>query len=141
MTPDKSLSPKVGVQVLLIKDGKFLIGKDEGKGENIWGVPAGHWENGETLIDAGKREVLEESGIVCDSLKFVNNYEFFREDKGLSYLSIGYVADYISGDLTDNTKEGRLEWSWMSPSEALSLNLYPAGKILIEGYLGQKKTS
>src|SRR5258708_5603914 len=98
---DKSLSPKVGIQVLVIKDGKVLVGKDERKGVGIWGVPAGHWENGETLVEAGKREVLEESGIVCDNLQFVNNYDFFREDKGISYVSIGYSSDYVSGEPKD----------------------------------------
>lgn len=136
---NKNLSPKVGLQVLVIKEGKVLIGKDTGKGENIYGVPAGHWENGETLVDGAKREVLEESGIVCDNLKLISVYDFFREDKGISYASIGYVADYISGELKDNTEEGRLEWKWMEIDEALSLNLYPAGKILIEKYMSVSK--
>jgi ADP-ribose pyrophosphatase YjhB (NUDIX family) len=134
---DKSLSPKVGVQVLVVKEGEILIGKDEMKGEDLWGVPAGHWENGETLVEAGKREVLEESGIVCDNLKFLNNYDFFREDKGISYVSIGYIGDYISGEILNNIQEGRVQWRWMEPNEALELNLYPAGKFLIEEYLHQ----
>ncbi len=51
---DKTLSPKVGVQVLVVKDGLILIGKDNLKGEGIYGVPAGHWDNGETLEEAAK---------------------------------------------------------------------------------------
>lgn len=133
---DKTLSPKIGVQVLVVKDNLILIGEDTKKGEGIWGVPAGHWENGETLIEAGTREVLEESGIVCGSLRFVTNYEFFREDKGISYLSVGYVADYVSGELVDNLVEGRLNWRWMDPDEVMTFNLYPAGRFLLESYLG-----
>ena len=44
------LSPKVGLQVLIVKDGKILVGIDGKKGERVYGVPAGHWENGETDI-------------------------------------------------------------------------------------------
>jgi len=137
-TVDKSLSPKVGVQVLVIKDNLILIGKDNKKGTDIFGVPGGKWENGETLIEAAKREVFEESGIVCDQLQFVNIYDFFREDKGVSYVSIGYTARYVSGDNKDNLEEGRVAWQWLIPQVALKLNLYPAGKILIETYLNQK---
>lgn len=135
---DKYLDPKVGIQVLVVKDGKVLIGKDEAKGKDIWGVPAGHWENGETLSEGGKREVLEESGIICDNLEFMNNFEFFREDKGISYVSIGYKADYVSGEPKDNSEEGRVAWKWLNSHDALKLNLYPAGRFLIEEYLKRK---
>lgn len=46
-------------------------------------------------------------------------------------------ADYVSGDLTNLEKEGRLGWDWHSPEEALKLNLFPTDKILIERYLSE----
>lgn len=128
-------SPKVGLQVLVVKDGKVLIGRDDRKGNGIYGVPAGHWDNGETMHNGAKREVLEESGVICDNLKLISVYEFFREDKEISYVSIGYVADYVSGELTDNVEEERLDWDWMDAKDALDLNLYPAGRALIEKYV------
>lgn len=140
MITNTQLSPKVGVQVLVVKDGKFLIGRDDRKGVDIWGVPGGYWENGETLIEAGKREVFEESGIMCKNLVFVCNYEFFREDKGVSFVSIGYIADYISGKPRDDNKEGRLGWQWLDRDEALKMNLYPACRVLIETYLNTRKS-
>lgn len=130
--------PRVGVQVLVIKDEKILIGRDSRKGEDVWGVPGGNWESGETLLEAAKREVFEESGVECNNFKLINVYDFYREDKKVSYVSIGYRAEYLSGDLRDSFEEKRLDWNWMTPQEALSLNLYPAGKILIEAYFGKK---
>ncbi len=131
--------PRVGLQVLVIKDGKILIGKDAKKGENVYGVPAGHWENNETLVEGAKREVFEESGITCENLEIVSVYDFFREDKGIRYVSIGFVGEYGSGELQDNSEEGRLDWKWMNPADALLLHLYPAGKVLIEKYMSNTK--
>ena len=43
-TSDELLAPKVGLQVLVVKDGAVLIGRDGKKGEDIYGVPAGYWK-------------------------------------------------------------------------------------------------
>ena len=56
--------PGVGIATLVINEkGKVLIGRDGRKGESKYGVPGGHWENGETIKQCAKREVKEESGI------------------------------------------------------------------------------
>jgi ADP-ribose pyrophosphatase YjhB (NUDIX family) len=117
------------------KDGKILIGEDTRKGEAVYGVPGGHWESGETLIECARREVLEESGVVCQFVGLVSLYDFFRPDKDRSYITVGMKADYVSGELADLQEEGRLNWGWYEPEEALKLNLFPADKILIERYL------
>lgn len=127
--------PSVGVATVVIKDGKILIGKDTRKGDAVFGVPGGHWESGETLKECAKRETKEESGVECDNVNLVSVYDFYREDKGKSYVTIGMKADYVSGELTDLHDEGRLDWDWYAPEDALRLNLFPADKILIERFL------
>ena len=127
--------PSVGVAVVVVKDGEVLIGKDTRKGEAMYGVPGGHWESGETIKECAMREVKEESGVVCGDVSPTSVYDFWREDKGKSYVTIGMKAIFMSGDLTDQHEEGRLDWDWYSPEEALKLNLFPADRILIERYL------
>lgn len=127
--------PSVGVATVVVREGKILIGKDTKKGEAIYGVPGGHWESGETLKECAAREVKEESGVLCDEVALASVYDFYREDKGKSYVTIGMKAKYVSGELTDQHEEGRLDWGWYSSEEALKLNLFPADRILIERYL------
>ncbi len=127
--------PSVGVATVVVKDGKILLGRDLRKGDDIYGVPGGHWESGETLKECALREVKEESGVTCDEPSFISIYDFYREDKGKSYLSVGMKADYVSGDVQDLGEEGRMEWSWYAPKEALALNLFAPDKVLIERYL------
>lgn len=128
------IRPSVGVATVVIKDNKILIGKDTRKGD-VYGVPGGHWENGETIKECSLREVKEESGISAKNPTLISVYDFYREDKGKSYVTIGMKADYDSGETKDLEDEGRLEWNWYLPEDALKLNLFPADKILIERYL------
>jgi 8-oxo-dGTP diphosphatase len=127
--------PNIGVATVVIKDGKILIGKDARKGDAVYGVPGGHWESGETLKECAIRETKEESGVICSNVNLISVYDFYREDKKKSYVTIGMKAAYVEGDLADLHEEGRLDWSWYTPEEALELNLFAPDKILIERYL------
>lgn len=126
--------PNVGVATVVVKDGKILLAEDTRKG-NVFGVPGGHWESGESLKECSLRETLEESGIKAKNPTLISVYDFYREDKKKSYVTIGMKSEYESGETTDLIEEGRLNWSWYTPEEALKLNLFPADKILIERYL------
>lgn len=132
---NESTRPSIGVATVVVKDGKIAIGKDMRKGDAVFGVPGGHWENGETLKECAAREVKEESGVLCSNIQLISVYDFYREDKDKSYVTIGMKGDYTTGNFSDLHDEGRLDWEWYEPEEALKLNLFPADKILIERYL------
>jgi len=54
----------VGVGAVVVSDGAILLvkrGHDPGKG--LWAVPGGKVHLGETMRDAARREVLEETGV------------------------------------------------------------------------------
>lgn len=62
--------PKVGVGIILVQDGKTLLGKRKGShGEGRWAHPGGHLEWGETLDSCVRRELAEETGVVPLSQK------------------------------------------------------------------------
>ncbi|MGD0576687.1 MAG: NUDIX domain-containing protein [Candidatus Staskawiczbacteria bacterium] len=81
------------------------------------------------------REVREESGIICKNPELVSVYEFYREDKGRTYVSLGMKANYSSGVPKNLESEKRFDWDWYSPEDASKLNLFPPDKILIQHYL------
>lgn len=135
MTEKQKERPSVGVATVVVKDGKILIGRDTRKGDEVYGLPGGHWESGESLKDCAAREVKEESGVVCNDVKLISVYDFYREDKQKSYVTIGMKAGYGSGELANQIEEGRMEWAWYVPEEALKLNLFAPDRVLIERYL------
>jgi len=53
--------PILGVNIAIIQDGKVLLTKR--RDFEVWCLPGGEVDNGETLVEAAKREVREEVGL------------------------------------------------------------------------------
>ena len=53
--------PHVTVAAIIEQENKFLLVQENINGQLLLNQPAGHWENGETLIEAVIRETLEET--------------------------------------------------------------------------------
>lgn len=50
-------------------------------GDGSWGLHGGHLEIGEGIAEAGKRELLEETGIIAHEMNFENIANDRRKDK------------------------------------------------------------
>ena len=90
--------PKVGVGVIVIKDGKILLGKRKNAhGEGAWSFPGGHLEINESWEDCASRETMEETGMVIKNIRFgtATNDIFQAEEK--HYITIFMLSDYDSG--------------------------------------------
>jgi len=61
--------PRVGVGIVVVKDGKVLLGKRKSSlGIGNWAFAGGHLEFGESVEDCAKRELAEETGLQALSL-------------------------------------------------------------------------
>lgn len=105
--------PRVGVSVAIIKNGQVLLGQRRGShGENTWSYPGGHLECGESWEDCARREVMEEVGLVIGNLRLgIVTNDIFEHD-GLHYVTIGLIADYVSGVEQLLEPDKCLMWSW-----------------------------
>jgi ADP-ribose pyrophosphatase YjhB (NUDIX family) len=73
MEHDKSLRPKVGLGVLIFKEGKVLLGKRkhaDGLGDGEYAGTGGHLEYMESIEACAKRETLEECGLEIENVRF-----------------------------------------------------------------------
>ncbi|XP_035232446.1 7,8-dihydro-8-oxoguanine triphosphatase-like isoform X2 [Stegodyphus dumicola] len=71
------ISTKISSLVLLRKDGNILLGlKKRGFGAGKWNGFGGKIQEGESILECAKRELLEESGIYADHLDNVGYLEF-----------------------------------------------------------------
>jgi len=106
--------PKVGVGLLLIKDGKILLGKRKGShGEGEYGGFGGHMEGQESFEQTILREMAEEGGpdIKVKNLRFlcVSN---IRKYAPKHYVDIGMVAEWESGEPQVTEPEKLEDWRW-----------------------------
>ena len=103
---------QVGIGVMIIKDGKVLLGKRKGKhgaGEYAW--PGGHFEYMESFEQCARREVMEETGMEIDNVRFLRilNLNAYAPKH---YVDIGLVADWKSGDPIVKEPERCEAWQW-----------------------------
>jgi 8-oxo-dGTP diphosphatase len=102
---------KVGVGVMILKDGKVLMGKRKGKhgaGEYAW--PGGHLEFGESFEECAKREAMEETGIEIKNIRFLRLLNL--KDYAKHYVNITIVADWESGEPQLIEPEKCEGWGW-----------------------------
>lgn len=129
---------KIGVNVIIEQNGKVLLGlrkKIAGKGQ--WGVPGGHLEFGEQLIEGVKRELFEETGLIADELEFdgVNNQP--RASTQEHYVQINFVAKTWHGTLENKEPDICERWEWFDINN-LPDPMFFAHKDFIRDYLEKR---
>jgi 8-oxo-dGTP diphosphatase len=95
---NKDLRPKVGIGVMILKDGKVLLAKrkaSHGAGEYAW--PGGHLEYMESFEGCARRETREETGIEIENVRFLCLCNM-KEYAPKHYVHINLVADWKSGE-------------------------------------------
>ena len=97
------MKPGLGVGVLVLKDNKVLLGlrnpdkvkaSSELQGQGTWTMPGGKVEWMETLDEAAKRELEEETSLIANELEIFSVSDDIKGEA--HYVTIGFVAkDYI----------------------------------------------
>lgn len=90
---------RIGVGVVIWRDGKFLMGKRRNShGHNTWSVPGGHLEFGETYAECAVREALEETGMYINNVRFLALTEDAFPNDNKQYITIWVESDWESGE-------------------------------------------
>jgi len=105
--------PKVGVGVVVIKDGNVLLGKRKNAhGDGSWCFPGGHLEFGEAIEDCARREVREEAGIEIANPRLGPYTNDIFPDEGKHYITLYVISDYASGDVQILEPDKIEQWQW-----------------------------
>lgn len=133
----KQRAQAVGVCALLLNpEEKILLGvRKNSYKSGFYGMPGGHVEVNEPLLDAVKREVAEETGLTELEFKYVG---VIRQNQGeYDFIHFVFVAQLVvqTPQLCEPDKcEG---WGWY-PIDALPKNVLEGHKAAIEMYLEKK---
>jgi 8-oxo-dGTP diphosphatase len=97
-------NPIVAASGIVIKNRKvLLVRRKNPPDKNLWSIPGGAVELGETLIEAAQREINEECGITVKNgmIAAVIDKIYFRENKVLYDYAI---IDFLFNDFTGNLR-------------------------------------
>src|SRR4051794_7101375 len=93
------------------------------KGE--WSLPGGVLETGETIVEGMKREILEETGLHVEPVRFAGVYDrILRDADGKAqyhYVLVDHVCKVVGGELKAGSDV--VEVRWVTESELSKHNL------------------
>jgi 8-oxo-dGTP diphosphatase len=116
--------PRVGVGAVVIKDNKvLLVRRGIPPSKNLWAIPGGHIELGETLQQTAEREILEETGVVIKAGEPIYAFDLIEQDDSgrirFHFIVVDVKGEYVSGEPCGS--DDALEARWLSWEEIKAL--------------------
>jgi 8-oxo-dGTP pyrophosphatase MutT (NUDIX family) len=106
-------SPLRGVGVLLMREGRLLVGQRlSGHGTGTWSVPGGKPEADESDEACASRELLEEAGVVGSAPRVVAETVDTFADAGLTYRTRFVQMDWLDGTPQAREPAKCADWQW-----------------------------
>lgn len=141
----REINRTIACGLIFSKDNKLLMGrKDPAKGgvySDCWHIPGGGVDDGESLEETFKREMLEEIGIDVSQYKVekipdVNNGSSEKTletgEKVLCHMEFNYfkviINDKLAMDIKTKLDGDLVEVRWYSKDELLDVKQIPGGK-------------
>ena len=109
--------PHVTVAAIVEHGGKFLLVEEEADGEVVLNQPAGHWDEGESLLQAVMRETLEETGWQFAPRALLGAYLWQNPRTQITYLRFAFTGRVQSHEPQRPLDNGILRTVWMTLEE------------------------
>ena len=131
--------PRVAVGAVVFKeDCVLLVRRGQAPAKDLWAIPGGSVEIGETLQEAAEREILEETGIQIRALKPIYTFDVIDRDAAgkvrFHYVIVDLAADYVMGEPLAG--DDALEARWVSAREINGLEVSAATLKLLKNRFG-----
>ena len=88
-------TPHITVASVLERDDKFLFVEEKVAGQIVLNQPAGHWEQGETLLEATVRETIEETAWQYQPTYVTGIYQWRHPVTTATYLRFCFTGNLI----------------------------------------------
>ena len=114
-------TPHVTVATVVANEGRYLLVPERAEGKEVYNQPAGHLENGESLMQAAVRETLEETGwhVTIQALLGISRY--VAPANGETYIRFTFIARAESLQPEATLDEGILAAKWLTKAQIIDL--------------------
>ena len=133
--------PNATVAAIIEQNGKFLLVEEETDRGNRYNQPAGHLEDGETLLQAVIRETMEESAYEFMPDALLGVYHWKHDHNDTTYLRFAFIGKVGKHYPMQELDTGIVRAVWMSIDEIRDkAGLMRSEQVLscIEDYLADK---
>jgi ADP-ribose pyrophosphatase YjhB (NUDIX family) len=122
-------------------EGRVLLVQHRKEGREYWLLPGGGVEAGETMLDAARRELFEETGLDGEIGPVVLLCESIESGARRHIVHVTFVATVRSGTLKPGYDGRLVDADWLPAARLADLPLFPAiGNHLLtcyaEGFTG-----
>lgn len=114
--------PNVTVAALIEREGRFLMVEEEENGRVVYNQPAGHLDEGESLITAVVRETLEETAWHFQPEYVTGIYRWVNPLSDITYMRVCFAGVCDGHDAGRPLDEGIRRALWMTRDELAHLN-------------------
>jgi ADP-ribose pyrophosphatase YjhB (NUDIX family) len=112
--------------VLVWRDGEVLLVRHEKGGRSYWLVPGGGVDPGETMVDAGVRELREETGYDVEVGRLVLLCEAIDPEPGGRHIvNAVYSGTVRGGAISVGVDKALRDAKWLPVDELTTLEMYP----------------
>lgn len=109
--------PNVTVAAVVERDGKYLLVEEETDTGLAFNQPAGHLEEGESLVEAVVRETLEETAYRFKPTHLVGVYNWKHPDKDITYLRFAFTGELRGFEADRPLDAGIVAARWLTLEE------------------------
>ena len=123
-----------GVGVLVVRDGKILMGRrTSSHGHGTWSPPGGKAEPGETDEETARRELVEETGLVGAVPRVVaETVDAFPS--GVTWLTRWVVMEWVSGEPQVLEPDEVDSWGWYAWDRLPAPLFLPMASLVATGF-------
>lgn len=114
---DRIWKPNVTVAAVIEREGRFLLVEEETEDGVRFNQPAGHLDEGESLVDACAREALEETAWHFRPTSLVGVYQWPRPQGDITYLRFAFAGELGDREAERVLDAGILRAVWLSIDE------------------------
>lgn len=116
--------PFLAVSAAIVRDGRLLVVRRARRpAAGLFTLPGGGVEVGETLQEAVRREVMEETALTIAPVGLAGHRDvILRDDAGRimrHFVVLAFAARWLAGEPALNDELA--EWRWIAPAELAAL--------------------